>query len=141
MKKFLIIAAIINLAVAMIHTIIGERDIVAPLLATDAPDTVRWTLHSAWHMISVVLFVSSFTLFYLTGRKKTTQIQKFSQPISVFNTLIWQWYLSLQVRCMEFSFRKSLCLHQLEYQLFWQVEQPVNHNNGTVVFKRIHSRN
>ena len=66
MKKLLIIAAIINVAVAIIHAIIGESDIVKPLLATDAPDTVRWTLHSAWHMISVVLFVSSFALFYLS---------------------------------------------------------------------------
>ena len=70
MKKFLIIAAIINLAVAIIHTIIGENDIVTPLLATDLADTVRWTLHSAWHMISVVLFVSSFTLLYLSRKGK-----------------------------------------------------------------------
>lgn len=70
MKRLLIIAAIINLAVALIHTFIGESDIVAPLLATDAPDTVKWTLHSAWHMISVVLYISSFTLFYLSRKDK-----------------------------------------------------------------------
>lgn len=70
MKTLLIITAIINLAVAIIHTIIGESDIVAPLLATDAPDTVRWTLHAAWHMISVVLFISALTLFYVSRRGK-----------------------------------------------------------------------
>ncbi|MCI4647237.1 hypothetical protein [Phaeodactylibacter sp.] len=70
MKTLLLIAAIINLAVAIIHTIIGESDIVAPLLATDAPDTVRWTLHAAWHMISVVLFLSALTLFYLSRKGK-----------------------------------------------------------------------
>ncbi|SEJ56246.1 hypothetical protein SAMN05192553_10599 [Cyclobacterium xiamenense] len=70
MKKLLIIAAVINLAVAIIHTIIGESDIVAPLLATDAPDTVRWTLHSAWHMISVVLFISTLALFYVSRKGK-----------------------------------------------------------------------
>ena len=70
MNKLLIIAAIINLAVAIIHTIIGESDIVAPLLATDAPDTVRWTLHAAWHMISVVLFLSALTLFYVSRKGK-----------------------------------------------------------------------
>jgi hypothetical protein len=68
MKNILIIAAIINLAVAVIHTFIGETDIVAPLLASDAPELVQATLHSAWHMISVVLYLSSFTLFYI-GRK------------------------------------------------------------------------
>jgi len=70
MKTLLIIGAIINLAVAIIHTIIGESNIVTPLLATDAPDTVRWTLHAAWHMISVVLFISAFTLFYVSRKGK-----------------------------------------------------------------------
>jgi len=70
MKKLLIITAIINLGVAIVHTFIGESEIVAPLLATDAPDTVRWTLHSAWHMISVVLFLSSFTLFSVSQKGK-----------------------------------------------------------------------
>ena len=70
MKNLLLFAAIINAAVAIIHTIIGESDIVAPLLATDAPDTVRWTLHAAWHMISVVLFISAITLFYVSRRGK-----------------------------------------------------------------------
>lgn len=70
MKRLLIIAAIVNLAVAVIHTFVGESDIIAPLLATDAPDTVRWTLHSAWHMISIVLYLSSFTLFYVSRKDK-----------------------------------------------------------------------
>ena len=70
MKALLTIAAIVNLAVAVIHTFIGESDIITPLLATDLPDTVRWTLHSAWHMISVVLYLSSFTLFYISRKEK-----------------------------------------------------------------------
>ena len=74
MKRLLVIAAIVNLAVAVIHTFIGESDIVAPLLATDAPDTVRWTLHSAWHMISVVLYLSSFTLIYISRKGKDEAI-------------------------------------------------------------------
>lgn len=76
MKRLLIIAAIVNLAVAVIHTFIGESDIITPLLATDAPDTVRWTLHSAWHMISVVLYLSSFTLFYVSGKDKSNPNSK-----------------------------------------------------------------
>lgn len=71
MKTILTVAAIINLAVAVIHTFIGESDIVAPLLATDAANTVKWTLHSAWHMISVVLYLSSFTLFYASRKDKS----------------------------------------------------------------------
>lgn len=79
MKRILIIAGIVNLAVAVIHTFIGESDIIAPLLATDAPDTVRWTLHSAWHMISVVLYLSAFTLFYVS-RKDTSAAQRSILP-------------------------------------------------------------
>lgn len=70
MKTLLSIAAIINLAVALIHTFIGESNIIAPLLATELADEVRWTLHSAWHMISVVLYLSSFTLFNLIRKEK-----------------------------------------------------------------------
>ena len=70
MKKFLIIAAVINLAVAIVHTFIGESDIIAPLLSTDAPNTVKWTLHAAWHMISFMLIQSTMTLFYLSGKPK-----------------------------------------------------------------------
>ena len=64
MKSFLFIAAIINAAVAVVHIIIGEAEILAPLLASDAPELVQATLRSAWHMISVVLLVSSIALFY-----------------------------------------------------------------------------
>lgn len=70
MKKILVTSGIINLAVAVIHTFIGETDIIAPLLASDAPDLVKATLHSAWHMISVVLYLSSFTLFYVSRKDK-----------------------------------------------------------------------
>ncbi len=66
MKKLLLLAALINLAVAVIHIWIGEAEVVSPLLASDAPDLVKGTLHSAWHMISVVLLLSSLTLFYVS---------------------------------------------------------------------------
>lgn len=64
MKSLLLLAAIINIAVAVVHIVIGEAEIIAPLLASDAPDLVQATLHSAWHMISVVLLVSSIALVY-----------------------------------------------------------------------------
>lgn len=63
MKRLLLFAAIINLAVAVIHIWIGQAEVVSPLLASDVPDLVKGTLHSAWHMISVVLLLSSLTLF------------------------------------------------------------------------------
>jgi hypothetical protein len=62
MKKLLLFAALINLAVAAVHIVIGEMEIVAPLSASDAPELVQATLHAAWHMISVVLVLSSIAL-------------------------------------------------------------------------------
>ncbi|MEO1454696.1 MAG: hypothetical protein AAFU41_20560 [Pseudomonadota bacterium] len=69
MKTTLIIAALINLAVAVVHTFIGEANIIAPMMTSDASDLVKATLHSAWHMISVVLYLSALTLFYLSRKK------------------------------------------------------------------------
>jgi len=76
MKRILIVAGIINLAVAAVHAFVGASQVVAPLLASDAPDLVKGTLHSAWHMITVVLFVSSFTLFYLSRKEETAPLNK-----------------------------------------------------------------
>lgn len=73
MRNLLIVAAIINLAVAVVHTFIGETDVIAPLLASDAPELTKGTLHSAWHMITVVLFLSSFTLFYVSRKDQDDQ--------------------------------------------------------------------
>lgn len=69
MKMTLIITALINLAVAVVHTFIGEASIIASLMTSVAPDLVTATLHSAWHMISVVLFLSALTLFYLSRKE------------------------------------------------------------------------
>lgn len=76
MKRFLIIAAVINLAVAVVHTFIGEAEVIAPLLSSDAPDLVKGTLHSSWHMTTVVLFMSSFTLFYLSRKDEDDHLNK-----------------------------------------------------------------
>lgn len=76
MKIILIVAAIINLAVALVHTFIGEAQVVAPLLASDAPDLVKGTLHSSWHMTTVVLFLSSLTLFYLSRKDETRPLSR-----------------------------------------------------------------
>ena len=74
MKTILIAAALINLAVALVHTFIGESQVIAPLLASDAPDLVKGTLHSAWHMITIVLFLSSLTLLYLSRKTEDARL-------------------------------------------------------------------
>lgn len=107
MKILLTIAATLNLAVAIIHTFVGESDIVAPLLATDAPDTVRWTLHSAWHMISVVLYVSSFTLFYVSRKDKN------APHIKILTNYIGIQYIGLAMVFVVTSFVYGLFFPQI----------------------------
>lgn len=76
MKTILLIAAIINLAVGAVHTFVGEPQVVAPLLGSNTPDLVKGTLHSSWHMTTVVLFLSSFTLFFLSRKAPGDQLCK-----------------------------------------------------------------
>ncbi len=71
MKVIPIVAAIINFAVALVHTFIGESQVIAPLMTSDAPDLVKATLHSSWHMTTVVLLLSSLTLFYVSRKDET----------------------------------------------------------------------
>lgn len=81
MKRLLIVAAVINLAVAVIHIVVGESEIIAPLLVSDAPELVKGTLHSAWHMITVVLLLSSFALFYMSRK---TEHDPVSQILPIY---------------------------------------------------------
>lgn len=107
MKRLLIVAAIVNLAVAVIHTFIGESDIIGPLLATSAPDTVRWTLHSAWHMISVVLYLSSFTLIYISRKGTDDPI------IGILSNYIGIQYIGLAMVFVVTSFVYGLFFPQI----------------------------
>ncbi len=136
MNKLLLIVEIINIGVAVIHTFIGETDIVALLLATDAPDTVRWTLHSAWHMISVVLYVSSFTLFYVSRKDKKDPHSK------ILPSYIGIQYIGLAMVFVVTSlvygifFPQIVMLAPIGILALWQVEQLVKRIKIAVVSKR-----
>ena len=61
-NKPLIIAGALNLFTALVHTIGGQLDLVNPLLKSNlsAQATTEWT--GAWHMVTVMLFASSYYL-------------------------------------------------------------------------------
>lgn len=65
MKKILLATAILNLITALIHTIVGHYDLIVPFIQTDFAEALKAILHACWHMVTVILFISSVVLFYV----------------------------------------------------------------------------
>ena len=66
-----IIGGILNLFTALLHTIAGQFDLVTPLLNSDLSDQAKTEWLGVWHMITVVLFTTSYYLVR-SGFSKTT---------------------------------------------------------------------
>lgn len=66
MKKeknlYFIIAGVINLFTAILHTIGGQLELIDPLLESDLIPQAQYEILGAWHMVTLILFVSSFVL-------------------------------------------------------------------------------
>jgi len=65
-----ITAGIINLFTALLHTIGGQIDLVNSLLNSDLSDQAKTEWLGVWHMITVVLFATSYYLIR-SGLSKT----------------------------------------------------------------------
>jgi len=61
-NKFWIIAGLLNLITAFVHTIAGQFDLVSALLATDLNVQAKSEWMAAWHIITILLFLTSFYL-------------------------------------------------------------------------------
>jgi len=61
-NKFWILAGLLNLLTALVHTIAGQIDLVNPLLGTDMNVQAKSEWMAVWHMITILLFLSSFYL-------------------------------------------------------------------------------
>lgn len=59
-NKFWIVAGLLNLLTALVHTIAGQFDLVIPLLSTDLNLQAKSEWMAAWHMITIFLFLTSF---------------------------------------------------------------------------------
>ncbi len=68
MQKIWVAAAILNLIVALIHTIIGHFELIIPFINTDFEVFLKAVLHSCWHMVTVILFSTSI-IFLIIGLK------------------------------------------------------------------------
>ena len=65
MSGVLLAAAVLAALTAAIHSFVGGRDVVRPLLASSLAEEPRRTLYGCWHIVTVLLVASAAVLFYL----------------------------------------------------------------------------
>lgn len=53
----LLVAAVLCLVIACIHTFVGSRTDVTPLLESGVPEPAKSTLYFCWHLVTIVLFM------------------------------------------------------------------------------------
>lgn len=61
-NRYLIIAGIINSFTALLHTVAGQMDLVNPLMEGNLSTQSKTEWLGVWHMVTVILFVSSYYL-------------------------------------------------------------------------------
>ncbi len=59
---FILIAGIINLFTAFLHTIGGQIELVLPLQKSDLTNQAKAEWFGVWHIVTVILFATSFIL-------------------------------------------------------------------------------
>lgn len=64
MNLWILSAGILGLFTSLVHILAGQVDPVRPLLQSDLPDIPKATLLACWHMVSVVLVLTSSALAY-----------------------------------------------------------------------------
>ncbi len=69
-----LIAGGVNLLTAFVHTIAGQMDLVNPLLASDLNMQAKTEWIGVWHMVTIILFSTSFILIK-NGINKNQNIQ------------------------------------------------------------------
>lgn len=65
-NRWLVAAAILMFATALIHIFAGGPDIYAPLRSASLPGEVKSTLSVVWHMVTVFLFLAAGALAWLS---------------------------------------------------------------------------
>ena len=58
-----LIAGIVNLLTALIHTFGGQLDLVNPLLKSNLSDQSKAEWLGVWHMVTLLLFATTYVIF------------------------------------------------------------------------------
>ena len=71
---FILIAGVLNLFTALLHTIMGQIELVSPLQKSGLTNQAKAEWFGVWHMVTIFLFATSFLLAknYINGNKVET---------------------------------------------------------------------
>ncbi len=109
---YYIIAGVINLFTALLHTIGGQIGLINPFLESNLENQTKTELLGVWHMVTVMLFASSFIFIHMGFKQKeklNTELPSFISYlyilfsavfiiVSLLNeTLAPQWILLLPI--------------------------------------------
>lgn len=113
MKKIYIkIAGIINLLGAILHTIGGQMELVNPLLDSNISIQQKSELTAAWHIVTILLFLTSYIILKVGFLKGSNQKKEQLKSIAVlyilsgipfiitsyiYNTNAFQWILLMPI--------------------------------------------
>lgn len=85
MNRRLFIAALLAAFTAAVHILAGGSDVAAPLLASSIAGAPKLALYAVWHIVSVVLAMSSVALF-LGCLPRHAQVARY--PV-LFASMLW----------------------------------------------------
>jgi hypothetical protein len=72
-----LIAGVINLFTALLHTIGGQMDLVSPLQKSDMTNQAKAEWFGVWHMVTIILFASSFLILRSFVRKTQSETMNY----------------------------------------------------------------
>ncbi|GAA0732613.1 hypothetical protein GCM10009430_45920 [Aquimarina litoralis] len=86
-KTYIKIAGIINLFGAILHTIGGQIELVNPLLDSNISIQQKSELTGAWHIVTILLFLTSYIVLKVGFKKIRNQEEKLLKPIAILYIL------------------------------------------------------
>lgn len=86
-RTYIKIAGIINLLGAILHTIGGQIELVNPLLDSNISIQQKSELTGAWHIVTILLFLTSYIILRIGFKKDSTREKELLRPIAVLYIL------------------------------------------------------
>ena len=75
-----LMAGIVNLFTALLHTIGGQIELVNPMLKSNLENQTKVEWFGVWHMITIILFLSSYLVLknaIIEFQKRQTELMKY----------------------------------------------------------------
>ncbi len=82
---YYIIAGVINLFTALLHSIGGQIGLINPFLKSNLENQTKTELLGVWHMVTIILFASSFIFIYKGFKQK----EKLNTELSSFISYLY----------------------------------------------------